>query len=111
MAEYNKLKKQFEEEDEEEKEVEEEDDEEDGEEDDEEDDNILGFRKPQKKFECPICHGLGTMVNDHDHAIQFNNFRGIAHAHCNIQYLKNYFAIPIWAHNGLKYDFHFVLEL
>ena len=51
-----------------------------------EEDDILGFRKPQKLIECPICHGLGTMVNDHDHAIQFNNFRGIAHAHCNLQY-------------------------
>ena len=50
------------------------------------------------------------MVNDHDHVIQFNNFRGIAHAHCNIQYLKNYFAIPIWDHNGLKFDFHFVIR-
>ena len=72
--------------------------------------DILGLRKPQKKIECPICHGLGTMVNDHDHAIQFNNFRGIAHAHCNLQYQKNQFSIPIWAHNGMKYDFHFVFR-
>jgi hypothetical protein len=50
------------------------------------------------------------MVNDHDHAIEFNNFRGKAHAHCNLQYQKNQFAIPIWAHNGLKYDFHFVFK-
>ena len=71
---------------------------------------IFGLVLPRKKIECPICHGLGTMVNDHDHAIQFNNFRGIAHAHCNLQYQKNSFAIPIWAHNGMKYDFHFIFR-
>ena len=42
--------------------------------------------------------------------IQFNNFRGIAHAHCNIQYKKNNFLIPIWAHSGMKYDFHFIFR-
>ena len=107
MEEYKSLKKQYEEdEDDEEKEEEEEDEEH----EDEDEDNIFGLGKPQEKIECPQFHGLGTMVNDHDHAIQLNNFRGKAHAHCNIQYKKNQFLIPIWAHNGMKYDFHFIFR-
>ena len=105
------MKKQFEDiEDIEEEEQNPEDEEQKPEDEDEEQQDVFGLVLPRAKIECPQCYGLGTMVNDHDHAIQFNNFRGIAHAHCNLQYKKNNFLIPIWAHNGMKYDFHFIFR-
>ena len=68
------------------------------------------LRKPRKFIECPICFGLGSKVADHDHAIPKDNVRGAAHTHCNRQYKRNQFKIPIWVHNGLDYYFHFVFR-
>ena len=53
---------------------------------------------------------IRNKVSDHDHLKEEDNFRGSAHAHCNLQYRKNHFVIPIWFHNGLDYDFHFVFR-
>ena len=59
---------------------------------------------------CPDCGGRGSKVRDHDHFIEYNNYRGAAHSHCNFLYRKSDITIPIIAHNNFDYDFHFILQ-
>ena len=54
---------------------------------------------------CYYCNKLlkKDMVRDHDH---FNgNYRGAAHTKCNLNASKPTF-VPMFFHNGGKYDIH-----
>lgn len=61
---------------------------------------------------CHFCRKpLGEdRVRDHDHLLPGNNFRGAAHSNCNLQAnLKNW-KIPVFSHNLIGYDSHFIFE-
>ena len=60
---------------------------------------------------CHICKKEITKdqiaVRDHHH--NTGDFRGKAHQSCNLNY-KNKFDIPLFAHNNIKYDSHFLIK-
>ena len=51
-------------------------------------------------------------VKVHDHCHLSGNFRGSAHQECNLNYQisTSKFQIPIFFHNGKKYDFHLFIK-
>ena len=44
-----------------------------------------------------------------DHCHYTGKFRGAAHSICNLNY-KVLQEIPVKIHNGLKYDYHFIIK-
>lgn len=63
-------------------------------------------RKEMKKmgnhFKCSSIDELGPRVRDHDHF--HGNYRGPAHAKCNLQMKLDKNRTPFYFHNGGKYD-------
>ena len=60
---------------------------------------------------CPKCFGIGWKSRDHDHLILKNNYRGVAHYKCNINYRQNRPYCPVLAHNAFRFDFQLMLEV
>ena len=60
---------------------------------------------------CHFCEKSLTdttdKVRDHDHLN--GKYRGAAHSKCNLKARKNNF-IPVYFHNGSKYDIHLIFE-
>ena len=68
----------------------------------------------QQESRCHICNKPFNIdenkVRDHCHLT--GNFRGAAHNGCNLQYQIPFerFQIPIFFHNGKKYDFDLFIK-
>lgn len=66
----------------------------------------------KKVTHCHICESPfkpeDKRVRDHNHLIPENNYRGISHESCNINY-KDGHIIPVIFHNLSGYDAHFII--
>ena len=71
----------------------------------------------KEKLNSDACHICGkkflstdVRVRDHNHYISSpNNFRGMSHVACNLNYRATYF-IPVIIHNFRNYDSHLILK-
>ena len=76
-------------------------------------------RNHEKSNHCHICNEefIHDKENEKyreywkvkDHCLYTGKYRGAAHSKCNLQY-KVPKEIPILFHNGLKYDYHFIIN-
>lgn len=69
------------------------------------------FREATK---CFICYKPFTAedpkIREHDHDLEFNNYRGSSHRSCNLLVRRKKF-IPIWAHAMGAYDSHYLIRM
>ena len=65
---------------------------------------------------CFICQepfsGEGALQKVRDHCHMTGFYRGAAHSSCNInlRFVPHRMKIPVFFHNGRKYDFHMLIK-